>query len=88
MTETINASTRLYCETRRSGRFGGPAEMVTVPTGVAIFPKELFQPPRVWVEAAYNLTHWTRMPSGGHFAAMEEPDALVEDVRTFFRTVR
>jgi epoxide hydrolase len=48
----------------------------------------MFRPPRAWVERRYNLTHWAEMPRGGHFAAMEQPDLFVEDVRTFFRTVR
>jgi pimeloyl-ACP methyl ester carboxylesterase len=88
VTGTINASTRMYCESRRSGRFGAVAQKVKVPTGAAIFPKELFRPPRVWAEAAYDIVQWTRMPSGGHFAAMEEPEALVDDMRAFFRQVR
>ena len=41
-----------------------------------------------WVERRYNVTHWTEMPRGGHFAAMEQPDLFVDDVRSFFRTVR
>jgi microsomal epoxide hydrolase len=88
MTGTINSSTRLYCESRRSGRFDAVAERVPVPMGAAIFPKELFRPPRVWAEAIYDVVHWTKMPSGGHFAAMEEPQLLVDDIRRFFRRVR
>ena len=48
-------------------------------------PKEILQTPRHWVEGAYNLVHWTEMPAGGHFAALEEPDRLLADIRTFFR---
>jgi microsomal epoxide hydrolase len=88
VTGTINASTRMYYETMKSRRFGGANERVEVPTGVALFPKELFRPPRKWVEDAYNLVHWTRMQSGGHFAALEEPELLVDDIRTFFRGIR
>jgi microsomal epoxide hydrolase len=89
VTGTINASTRLYYETMHSGRFfGAGQDRVQVPTGAAIFPKELFRPPRVWAEAAYNIQQWTVMPSGGHFAAMEEPELLVDDIRSFFRRVR
>jgi len=87
-TETANSSVRLYCETMRSGKFPPRDFHVEVPTGCAIFPKELFRPPRAWVEKMYNLKHWTRFPSGGHFAAMEEPQALVEDIRAFFRPLR
>ena len=46
------------------------------------------RPPRAWVDRLYNVTHWTRFASGGHFAAMEEPAALVDDVRAFFRPLR
>ena len=53
-----------------------------------IFPRELFRPPRAWVERLFHVAQWTEMKSGGHFAAMEEPEALVEDVRTFFRGLR
>ena len=61
---------------------------VEVPTGCAIFPREIIRPPRSWVEKLYNVTRWTPMPAGGHFAAMEEPRLLVDDVRAFFRSVR
>ena len=46
------------------------------------------RPPRAWAERMYNVTRWTPMPAGGHFAAMEEPAALVDEIRTFFRPVR
>ncbi len=57
------------------------------PTAFANFPGEaLYQaPPRSWAERAYNIVRWTEMPSGGHFAAMEEPDLFVEDVRAWAR---
>ena len=60
------------------------------PLGFALFPKEINVPPRVWVErnAGSQLIHWTEMPRGGHFAAMEQPGLLAEDVRAFFRKVR
>ena len=45
-------------------------------------------PPRKWVEAHYNLVRWTEMPRGGHFAALEQPELLVDDVRAFFGTLR
>ena len=44
--------------------------------------------PRHWVEASHNLVQYTEMPRGGHFAAMEEPELLVEDVRKFFRGLK
>jgi pimeloyl-ACP methyl ester carboxylesterase len=98
VTQTINSSMRLYYETMHSpllrsafeegGDGGGPGLRVTVPTGVASFPGEIYRPPRAWAERIYHITHWTEMPEGGHFAAMEVPRLLVEDVRTFFRGAR
>lgn len=88
VTQSITSSTRLYCETMRSDRFATPVPRVETPTGVAIFPREVMRPPRRWVERAYNVRHWTRMPAGGHFAALEEPKRLVDDIRTFFRGLR
>ena len=87
-TETANSSCRLYCETMRAGKFPPSGFRVEVPTGCAIFPRELFRPPRVWAEKAYNITRWTSMPRGGHFAAFEQPALLVDDVRAFFRDLR
>ncbi len=88
VTGTINASTRLYCESQRSGSWGAPEKRVEVPTGCAVFPHELFRPPRSWAEHSYNIAQWTEMPAGGHFAALEQPELLVEDIRSFFRKVR
>jgi len=88
VTGTINASTRLYYETMRSGSLGAIEGKVQVPTAIAVFPKELYRPPRAWCEQVYNVAQWTKMPSGGHFAAMEEPALLVDDIRTFFRRFR
>ena len=53
-----------------------------------MFPAEVYRPPRSWVERQYNLVRWTEMPRGGHFAAMEEPELLVDDIRAFFRPLR
>jgi microsomal epoxide hydrolase len=84
----ITSSARLYYEMYQAGKFPPTGFRVNVPTGCAIFPKEIIKPPRSWAEKLYDVRHWTRFPSGGHFAAMEEPKALVEDVRTFFRAIR
>jgi pimeloyl-ACP methyl ester carboxylesterase len=59
--------------------------VVEAPCGVAVFPEEILLQPRAWMRHYYNLQHVTDMPSGGHFAAMEEPVALTEDIRLFFR---
>ena len=86
--ETANSSCRLYCETMRAGKFPPTDFRVEVPTGCAIFPGEMFKPPRAWVEKVYDLKRWTVMPRGGHFAAMEEPALLVDDIRAFCRDLR
>ena len=90
VTQTIGSSVRLYCESRRAGKAGRAAGggHIDVPTGCAVFPGELARPPRAWVEKAYNLVRWTEMPRGGHFAALEEPELLVDDIREFFRPLR
>ena len=59
-----------------------------VPAGFALFPKDLGHPPREWAERFFNVQRWTEMPRGGHFAAMEEPELLAEDIRAFFRPLR
>lgn len=86
VTQTINSSTRLYYETahQRDDLFAGRAE---VPTG-AVFPDELPIPPRSLAERLYNIQRWTEMKAGGHFAALEQPQTLVEDIRAFFRPLR
>ena len=88
VTRTINSSVRLYCESMRAGSFGLPPRKVEVPTGCAIFPKELIRMPRRWAEAQFDVRRWSVMPSGGHFAALEEPEALVAEIRSFFRELR
>jgi pimeloyl-ACP methyl ester carboxylesterase len=88
LTNSITSSTRLYYESLRSGRLGPVEARVEVPTGCAIFPREMYRPPRRWAERIYNVQRWTEMPSGGHFAALEEPQLLVDDIRAFFRRYR
>ena len=88
VTQTINSSTRLYFEERHHPWRMGKDDKITVPTAIALFPKEIATPPREWAERAYNVQRWTPMPAGGHFAAMEQPKLLVEDVRAFFRALR
>ena len=65
-----------------------PAERPAVPFGVAAFPKEIIRSPRHWAEGRYDIRHWTEMPRGGHFAAFEQGELLVNDVREFFRAFR
>jgi pimeloyl-ACP methyl ester carboxylesterase len=61
---------------------------VEVPTAVAVFPKDLAQPPRSWAERTYQVTRYTEMPRGGHFAPHEAPDLLAADLTRFFRPLR
>jgi pimeloyl-ACP methyl ester carboxylesterase len=84
-TRSAASSARLYWENFRSSE---AAARVELPTGVAAFPQEILRPPRHWCERNYNVTRWTNMPRGGHFAAFEQPELFVEDVRGFFATVR
>ena len=88
VTGTINSSTRMYYESMRDGRSSAIVGTIDVPTAIAVFPKEIYRPPRAWCEQMYNVAQWTVMPSGGHFAAMEEPELLVDDIRRFFRQFR
>jgi pimeloyl-ACP methyl ester carboxylesterase len=87
VTQTINSSIRLYYETYHH-RDMTLTERVDVPTGIAVFRDELPTPPRSLAERLYNLHRWTEMREGGHFAALEQPEALVEEIRAFFRPLR
>ena len=87
VTQTATSAARYYYEGRHSST---PAntDRIEVPTACAAFPKEFRYTPRRWLEARYNLIRFTLMPSGGHFAASEEPELYVGDVRAFFRELR
>ena len=87
-TQSIGSSTKIYYETLRKPWNLEKDQRIDVPCGIAAFPAEISVPLREWVERSYNVQQWTVMPSGGHFAALEEPDRLVEDVRDFFRPLR
>jgi pimeloyl-ACP methyl ester carboxylesterase len=66
-----------------------PGEVITVPTGYAQFPREILKPPRSAAERVFkNIRRWSVMEKGGHFAALEQPDALAREVRAFFRELR
>ena len=87
LTETIGPSMRLYAETFGPGSLIEQPRRIEVPTGVAVF-NEINRPPRVLAEPYYNITRWTEIDQGGHFPAMENPDALVYELREFFRPLR
>ncbi len=91
VTGTFNTASWIYYGRREEGgRLLSPeGKRVEVPTAVALFPAELLSwPPRSYVERVYNIERWTEMPRGGHFAALEQPDLLVEDIRAFARSLR
>ncbi|MFI9385880.1 epoxide hydrolase family protein [Kutzneria sp. NPDC052558] len=89
LTNSIATSTRLYYEAFRDQRTPLLApSFIEAPTGFAAFPKELSRPPREWIARAYNLQRFTQFEKGGHFAAMEQPEALVTEIREFFRPLR
>lgn len=88
LTETIHSSMRLYNESARRPLHFGEGARIQPPCAVAKFLKEAPFPPREWVERCYNVQRWTEFHRGGHFAALEEPESLANDIRTFFRPLR
>ena len=84
LTGTANSSARLYYENLHAGSWG--QQPGTTPTGVAVFAEDYAI--RRYAQRSNNIVHWSEFDRGGHFAAMEAPDLLVGDVRTFFRGVR
>jgi pimeloyl-ACP methyl ester carboxylesterase len=94
-TETIGSSFLPYYDLMHAGAATWIIEKAKewvgsskVPTGFALFPKEFSHPPREWAQRFFNVQRWTKMPRGGHFTAMEEPELLAEDIRAFFRPLR
>jgi len=90
VTRTFNTASWIYYGRREEGgRILSPeGQRVEVPTACALFPKEMLAwPPRSYVERLYNVTHWTEMPRGGHFGAMEEPELFIDDLTRFARSV-
>jgi pimeloyl-ACP methyl ester carboxylesterase len=84
LTNTGGSSAQMYYEGRSS--WGQPEERSSVPTGVAVFPDDFSI--RRLVEREHTIVHWSEFDRGGHFAAMEQPDLLVGDIRDFFRRFR
>ena len=84
-TQTAASSARLYWESFRASH----SSEVTVPTGISIYPREIIRPSRRWCEKRYTDIRWyEELDRGGHFAAFEQPESFVEQVRGFFRLVR
>jgi pimeloyl-ACP methyl ester carboxylesterase len=85
-TATAGSSARQYLEDGKTG--AGYREVPNeTPTGVSVFPND-FRSVRAFAERSNNIVHWSQMDRGGHFAASDAPDLLVEDLRTFFRRFR
>ena len=88
VTQTISSSTRMYFENQKNVWTMDKDKKIPAPAGMAMFPQEISKPPREWGERSYDVRRWTEMTRGGHFAALEEPQLLAEDVRAFFRDFR
>ncbi|HEV2289869.1 MAG TPA: alpha/beta fold hydrolase [Candidatus Acidoferrales bacterium] len=87
VTGTIGSAMRIYRENRLEEREAAPLPYLKTPVAFADFPKEVYSTPLSWIEQSYNVVQYTRMPRGGHFAALEQPDLLVADIRKFFPRV-
>jgi len=88
VTQTISSSTRMYWENQRTLWVMGKDDKVLAPAGMALFPQEIARPPREWGERSSHIRRWEEMPRGGHFAALEAPALLAQEVRAFFRPFR
>ena len=86
-TESITSSMRIYYENRAVPQIK-PTGYIDVPTGVALFPAEIYITPRAWAEAAYDIRHWAQLEKGGHFAALEQTQTYLDELNTFFRLLR
>ncbi len=87
-TGTINSSTRYYQEAFSNPALNRFTEWIETPCGFSVFPEEIISAPRSWIERGCNVQQWSEHDRGGHFAAMEEPELLAQDVRDFFRPLR
>ena len=87
LTQTIDSSIRLYYENSRVPLHFQKGEFIHVPVGIARFPLEEPFPPRRLIERSYNIQHWTEMPAGGHFAAIEQPELLAKDIVMFAKKI-
>ena len=90
VTKTFNTASWIYYGRREEGGRFFPKEglPLKIPTAVALFPKEYLEwAPRSYVERIYKIQRWTEMPKGGHFAALEQPDLLVKDIRDFAKSL-
>jgi pimeloyl-ACP methyl ester carboxylesterase len=84
VSQTIATSVRMY-KMEAMAQWGGspPLQKTNVPAGIAVFPREA-QFPKEWAERFVNVTRFTKMEDGGHFAALEVPQVFANELRTFF----
>ncbi len=87
VTETIHSSMRLYNENSKSKLKLGKGSFINIPVGIARFKYEEPFPPRKFIERGFNISHWSDIPVGGHFAAAEQPELLAEDIYRFFKMI-
>ena len=91
ITKTFNTASWIYYGRREEGGRFFPKDFrrIEIPTAAALFPDEMSAwPPRSYAERIFNIKRWTRMTKGGHFAALEQPALLIDDIRAFARTLR
>jgi epoxide hydrolase len=88
LTGTAGSSARIYYERAHADYWGAPPEPSATPTALAVFPRDNFVPLRHIAEQTNRIVRWIEFDRGGHFAAMEQPDLLVADIREFFRQLR
>jgi microsomal epoxide hydrolase len=86
-TGTVGSAMRIYRENRLAGEDATPSPRLETPIGYADFPREVAVPPFSWISRTYDVVQRTEMPKGGHFAALEQPDLLLDDMRKFFAKV-
>jgi epoxide hydrolase len=80
---------RMSSQAKRSESGQRPTEQVGVPTGCSIFPKEILRVPRRWASTRVtSIVYWNEVDRGGHFAAFEQPELFVQEVRAFVRGIR
>jgi epoxide hydrolase len=87
VTDTVGSAMRIYREDRISREQAAPLPKLETPVAYADFPKEVYATPLSWIKQTYDVVQYTKMPRGGHFAALEQPDLLLDDIRKFFAKV-
>jgi pimeloyl-ACP methyl ester carboxylesterase len=91
VTRTFNTASWIYFGRREEGGRFFPKDFkkIETPTAVALFPAEMSEwPPRSYIDRLFNIKRWTQMSKGGHFAAMEQPELLINDIVEFARSLR